>query len=433
MRERTMNNSIESLKQHIAHVRDLHASGALSQAQYDEQKAGLERQLLDLVLTSAAAPAAPAAPQVTAASSRSAAEGKRRPSAGLLAGLGALVVLLALGGYFWTGHPELLQPGATARLAAATAEQAAAEQARGGDAGGAASHTVTPEQIAAMVDKLAAHLKAHPDDAEGWTMLARTYSVLQRQPEALKAYEKALALRKDDPSLLTDYADVLAVNNGGNLDGEPMKLLEKALKLDPKNLKALALVGTYAFNNKDYANAAKLWEKLVQIGPADSVFVKQIIPGLVEARKLAGLPPLPPSLNTGAQPPLEKTAVPPPAAAGGGGASVSGTVTLSPALAKQASPDDTIFIFARPAQGSRMPLATLRRQVKDLPLHFTLDDSMAMSPADALSSASKVIVGARISKSGNAMPQAGDLQGLSGVVAVGSSNVEIEIKDAVKP
>jgi len=428
MRERTMNNSIESLRQQIAHVRGLHASGALSQAQYDEKKAALERQLLDLVLTSTAAPTAtPAA----GAPKREAPAAGHRPSAGLLSGLGALVVLVALAGYFWKGHPELLQPGATARLAAITAERAAADQSGGDDAGGGASHTVTPEQIAAMVDKLAAHLKAHPEDAEGWTMLARTYSVLQRQPEALKAYEKAVALRKDDPGLLADYADALAVNNGGNLDGEPMKLLEKALKLDPKNLKALALVGTYAFNNKDYAGAAKLWEKLVQVGPADSLFVKQIIPGLVEARKLAGLPPLPGTLNADVQPPLEKSAVPAPAAVGG--ASVSGSVTLSPALARQFSPDDTIFIFARPTEGSRMPLAILRRQVKDLPLKFTLDDSMAMSPSSALSSVSSVIVGARITKSGNAMPQAGDLQGLSGPVAVGSANVQIEIKDAVKP
>ncbi len=431
-----MNNSIETIKQQLAQLAELHASGVLPQAQYDEGRATLERRLLDLVLSGAvvgsggAAPAPSAAPAAAvAATSSAAAVASRRPSGKLLAGLGALVLLLAAAGYTWKGNPELLHPGATAKVA-----ETAARQAGGGDGapdaggGGAAPHATNADQIAAMTDKLVARLKEQPDDVEGWAMLARTYDVLQRHGDAVKAYEKAISLRKDDPALLADYADSLAVNNGGSLEGEPMKQLDKALKLDPKNLKALALVGTYAFNTKDYANAAKVWEKLVQVGPPDNVFVKQIVPGLVEARKLAGLPPMPEPLNADLKP-LQS-----PAATGAvtSGAKVSGTVKLAPALAKQAGPDDTVFIFARPAEGSRMPLAIMRRQVKDLPLQFTLDDSMAMSPSTALSSAKKVIIGARISKSGNAMPQAGDLQGLSGVVSVGSSDVRIEIKEPVK-
>jgi cytochrome c-type biogenesis protein CcmH len=102
-------------------------------------------------------------------------------------------------------------------------------------------------------------------------------------------------------------------------------------------------------------------------------------------------------------------------------------------MAKQAKPEDTVFVFARPAEGARMPLAILRKQVKDLPLQFTLDDSMAMSPANALSGASKVVVGARVSKSGNAMPQPGDLSGQSAPVSVGASGLQIEIREAVKP
>jgi cytochrome c-type biogenesis protein CcmH len=108
-------------------------------------------------------------------------------------------------------------------------------------------------------------------------------------------------------------------------------------------------------------------------------------------------------------------------------------VTLSAALAKQAQPEDTVFVFARAATGSRMPLAILRKQVKDLPISFTLNDSMAMSPSNALSSVPQVIVGARISKSGNAMPQPGDLSGQTDPVKVGATGLKIEIKDAVKP
>jgi cytochrome c-type biogenesis protein CcmH len=160
-------------------------------------------------------------------------------------------------------------------------------------AAGAATHTTSFDQIAAMTEKLSARLKEQPQDAEGWAMLARSYSVLGRHPEALVAYEKALALRKDDAMLVADYADSLAVKNGGQLDGEPMKQVERALKLEPRNLKALFLAGTHAFNRKDYKLAVKHWQTAVQAGPAEDPFVKQIEPGLAEARQLAGLPPLP--------------------------------------------------------------------------------------------------------------------------------------------
>jgi len=282
-----------------------------------------------------------------------------------------------------------------------------------------AAHATDSEQIAAMTEKLAARMKEQPDDAEGWAMLARSYSVLGKHPEALKAYEKAVGLRKDDATLLADYADSLAVKNNRALDGEPMKQVERALKLDPRNLKALSLAGTHAFNKKDYAGAVRNWEKVVQFGAADNTLVQQIQPGLAEARSLAGLPAVP-SLDPG------KDAVP-------AGATVSGTVTLAPELRKLAQPEDTVFVFARAAAGSKMPLAILRKQVKDLPLQFTLDDSMAMTPANAISGVPQVIVGARVSKSGNAMPQPGDLSGQTGAIKVGATGLKLEIKETVKP
>jgi cytochrome c-type biogenesis protein CcmH len=318
---------------------------------------------------------------------------------------------LALAGYAWKGSPGAL-------MGTTDSAQTAAD-------GKPAPHAVGAEQIAAMTEKLAERLKSRPDDVEGWSMLARSYSVLGRHAEALKAYEKALSLRKDDPTLLADYADSMAVNNNSDLTGEPMKLVERALKLDPKNLKALYLAGTQAFNTKDYTSAVQIWEKMVAVSPPGNVFAQQVEPAIVEARRLAGMPPAAKPLDAS---PADNAA---PTAAGGG--VVSGTVTLSPALAKQAQPEDTVFVFARAAEGSRMPLAILRKQVKDLPLNFTLNDSMAMSPASALSTASKVIVGARVSKSGNAMAQPGDLAGQSAVVSVGATGLKIEIKDAVKP
>ena len=397
-----MNDTIDGLKQKLAQLKELHASGVLPEQQFAEGKTALERQILDLVLATPAS--APRATKSAAAAPVAAA----KPSGLLLGGLAVAIIAIAGAGYLWKGMPA---PTEAAQTAAAD--------------GQAPQHSTNADQIAAMTEKLSARLKDKPDDVEGWSMLARSYSVLGRHADALKAYEKASSLRKDDPTLLADYADSLAVNSNNSLDGEPMKLVERALKLDPKNLKALYLAGTYAFNKQDYKSAIKTWETLAQVGPPGNVFVREVEPAIAEARKLAGLPAAAAPLDAAPQ------AVAAPLAIGAG--MVSGTVTLTAALAKQAQPDDTLFVFARAAEGSRMPLAILRKQVKDLPITFTLDDSMAMSPATALSSVSQVIVGARISKSGNAMPQAGDLSGQSAPVKVGAAGLKIEIKDLVKP
>jgi cytochrome c-type biogenesis protein CcmH len=406
-----MTNTLESLKQKLAQLKQLHASGVLPDDKFEEGKATLERQILDLVLTAAPVAAASQAPAGAAAATSGSTAVAAKPSGLLLGGLAVAIVAIAGAGYLWKGIPSAVQGEAE------PAQMTSAD-------GKPAPHATNADQIAAMTEKLAARLKEKPDDVEGWSMLARSYSVLGRHAEALKAYEKASNLRKDDATLLADYADSLAVNNNSNLEGEPMKLVNRALKLDPKNLKALYLAGTYDFNKKDYAGAVKVWEKLADAGPPGNVFVTQVEPAIAEARSLAGLPP--------AAKPLDAAPKAGAGAAATTGGTVSGTVTLSATLTKQAQPDDTVFVFARAAEGSRMPLAILRKQVKDLPISFTLNDSMAMSAANALSSQSKVIVGARVSKSGNAMPQPGDLSGQSAVVSVGSSDLQIEIKEAIK-
>jgi cytochrome c-type biogenesis protein CcmH len=421
-----MNNTIEALKQKLAQLKQLHASGVLPDDKFEEGKSALERQILDQVLSGAPAAAAPQAAAASKAGAASPAEGaatgNAKPSGLLMAGLAIGVVAIAAAGYLLKGTPN---------------PQAEAEPPQMVSADGKpAPHATGAEQIAAMTDKLSQRLKEKPDDVEGWSMLARSYSVLGRHADALKAYEKASNLRKDDPTLLADYADSLAVNNNSNLEGEPMKLVDRALRLDPKNLKALYLAGTYAFNKKDYKSAITFWEKLVEVGPPGNVFATQVEPAIAEARNLAGLPaaakPLDAAPLAGATPAAAATPSAAPSSASAN-TTVSGTVTLSAGVAKQAQPEDTVFVFARAAEGSRMPLAIMRKQVKDLPITFTLNDSMAMSPATALSTASKVIVGARVSKSGNAMPQPGDLSGQSAPVSVGASGLKIEIKEAVKP
>jgi cytochrome c-type biogenesis protein CcmH len=386
--------AVTALRRQLEQLAALKQSGALGQAQYDEARQALERRIVDAVVNTPAATAPPAA-------------GK-----GLLFGVAGFVCAIAVAGYAWLGTPQALNGELAAAPAAATGKD----------------HSVTLEQIEAMVGKLEARLKDNPQDAVGWAMLGRSHAVLGRHAQAVPAFKQAVALRGDDAVLLADYADALAVVNGRNLDGEPIRLIEQALKIDPNNLKALFLAGTHAFNQQDYPAALKPWEKMVQLAP-DNEMVRQVQSGIDEARKRAGGAALP---AAAAKPPAPDAALaakpPPPAAAG---ASVSGTVTLAPALAAKAKPDDTLFVFARAAEGPRMPLAIVRKQVKDLPLTFTLDDSMAMTPAAKLSSAPRVIVGARISARGEATPQPGDLQGFSAPVAPGAAGLKIEIADVV--
>lgn len=394
-----MNDELASLRQQLLQLKSLHEQGVLDAARYEASRAPLERKLVDAVTAAETAETVAATPT--------------RPSRTLVAGLSSLVVMVACAGYLWTGAPELIAgvPTAPAPANAATAQ----------------AQAPSPEQIAAMVEKLAARMKETPDDAQGWSMLARAYAVLGRVDEAVPAYEKAVALRGDDASLLADYADVLAVRNGRKLDGEPMKLVTRALQIEPANPKALALAGTAAFNNKDYANAVGHWEKLLLAVPAGSEYHAQVQGGIAEARQLGKLPP---AAVVAVNDAIAASAAAPVVATKGAG--ISGSVSIAPALAAKAAPGDTVFVFARAAEGSRMPLAVLRKQVKDLPFDFELDDSMAMSPAAKLSGAAQVIVGVRVSKTGEAMPQDGDLTGQSAPVAPGAKGLKIVIAEVVK-
>ena len=420
---------IPTLKQQIFQLKELHEAGALSTPLYEENRAVLERQLLDCVLASSATPDGATAPAAGPMAAAVPAKKTERLSPGLLAMVCVAVLAIAGAGYWWMGSPSGagVEPGGVAAAGAGQNGQAG---------GGAASHQTTAEQIEAMTAKLTARLKDQPDDAEGWAMLGRSYTVLGRHPEALPAYERAIALRADDAQLLADYADSLAVKNKRVLAGEPMKWVEKALKIDPRNVKALALAGTNAFDRKDYAGAVRYWEQVVQFGPTDSGYVQQVQASLAEARELGGLPPVAGKSAGATAAPPTATVPPTPAAQPAVSLSnkqVSGTVSLASELAKQAGPEDTLFVFARGPDGKGMPLAILRKKVKDLPLQFTLDDSTAMSPAAKISGVSSVVVSARISKTGEAFPQAGDLSGQTGPVNLGTGSLKVEIRDIVKP
>ncbi len=280
---------------------------------------------------------------------------------------------------------------------------------------------VTPQEVEAMVAKLAARLEQSPDDGNGWALLARSYLVMQRYPESLAAYERAAALLKDNADLLADYADAAAVAQDGRLDGKPLQLLERALAIDPAQWKALALAGTAAFNRKDFRKAIDYWERLLSRAEPGSDMARTVVSNIEEARQLGGI-----EAQTKVTASAETKSPPQPVPG-----RVEGTVTLSAQLAGKSAPADTVFVFARAAEGPRMPLAIQRFQVKDLPLKFRLDDSQAMSPAMKLSNFADVVVGARVSKAGSATPQSGDLQGYSKPVKVGAAGVALVIDQVV--
>ncbi len=281
----------------------------------------------------------------------------------------------------------------------------------------ALKYEVSVEQTEGMIQKLAAHLQANPENIEGWTVLARSYAAMGRFNQAAGAYASAVKHAPNDAELLADYADALAMAQGQRLQGEPEKLIARALQIDPDNSKALALAGSLAFDNKNYARAVEYWEKSLRLAPPDSEFARSVSASLVEARTLgqASVPAAPRSAST--------------AAAAG---SVKGVVKLAAELAAKVAPTDTVFIFVRAAEGSRMPLAILRKQVHELPVTFLLDDSMAMAPGINLSSFPQVVVEARISKSANAKPQPGDFQGLSAPIANSASGVTVVIDREVR-
>ncbi|MEO7403154.1 MAG: c-type cytochrome biogenesis protein CcmI [Burkholderiales bacterium] len=351
------------------------ASGAMSRERYDEAKSDIERRLIE--------------EGGDAAAPRSASSSGKSPVAWIV---GLLLPILATGLYFVIGAPGVLSP----------------EVQQG------AKNNVTPEQIAAMIEKLAARMKEKPDDPEGWIMLGRSYSVIGKFPEAASAYASAAKLLPDNAQVLADQADTLGMAQGGTLIGPPEQIIARALQLDPANPKALSLMGTAAYERGDFPQAITMWERLLKVVPPDSEFAASMKASIGEARTRAA------AVGTTVKP-----------LAASDPRQVSGTVQLAPAFAARVAPGDTVFIFARSSEGPRMPLAILRKQVSELPIKFVLDDSLAMSPTATLSGATLVVVGARVSKSGDAKPQKGDFEGFSAPLKVGTLGVAIMIDTEV--
>ena len=318
--------------------------------------------------------------------------------------------LSAVGMYMWVGEPDALNPMAVQ-----------------------SNDKVDPTQLLQMAESLAQKLNDKPDNLQGWVMLGRTYRTLEKFDASVQAYDRALKLSADD-DLKLERVEVLAMKSQGNFEGEPWTVIRDILQRDPQNYGALLMAGSASYSHEKFADALKYWQQARKPLAADNPDVPGLDEAIASVQQKLGMP-----VQVAKGPSTQMNAAQTPAAAPSAitsgaastGLTVSGQVAIAEALKGKVKPSDVVFIYATPANGERMPLAIFKTTVAQLPLAFTLDDSTAMTPERKLSGAGEVLVKVRVSKSGNAMPQSGDLAGTLGPVKVGSKGLKLEIKDQI--
>lgn len=278
-------------------------------------------------------------------------------------------------------------------------------------------HETSMADLENMLLSLKQKLEKNPQDAKGWTTLARSYMQMQRYADAEQAYEKVTQLVKDDAQLLADYAEASALAAGKTLTGKPEALIQQALAIDPQHIKALLLMGSLEFERKAYAEAITYWERGLQLLPVDALEMKSEVKAMLsEAHKRADNAQ---GLQQDTQSSISATGI-------------SGAVSISPKLAGKLDPAAVLFVYARLPQGAPMPIAIVRATAPKFPYTFKLDDSNSVMAERKLSQADQVVLVARISKNGNAQPQSGDLQATSAVIKSNTQNVNLLI-DQVLP
>ncbi len=389
------NNAI--YRTQLAELARDHSIGVISDNDYAEANNELQRRLLDDAAATKLAHTLPVAAITT--------QNHARTTRIVLA---LFLPLCALAIYSQIGNP--------------TAALSPAEQAQ-------RAQTSMENMIAAMRAKL----DAKPDNPEGWAMLAQSYGALGRWDDAAQAFTHIGSKLTQDPRLLAAFAEVLAHQAHGNFEGKPRTLIALALKLDPRHPYALMLAGSDAFQDRRWADVIANWEPLLaQLDPA-SEDAQALNQGLTKAREMSGIKTDKSPVGAGDTP---SSVTAKPDTPSNSNTSVTGRVEVTAALKNKTLPDDTVFIFARAvgedgSSASRMPLAVRRAKVKDLPLDFVLDDSMAMTPQTKISGTKQLRVEARISRSGNAIAAAGDIAGQSKIIKPGARKLIISLDHIV--
>ena len=386
--------TLSIFRQQFAELGQDRANGVLTDELYQQARRELERRLLE----------------ETGATETTPIMARRQVNSRPVALALAIIVPTVSGLFYWEfGNPlAMTQPDAASLSAQGSSEDA---------------HPSSDAALDALIERLKQKMGQNPNDGMGWALLARSYMGMGRHAEAALAYEKAVKLIPDDAQLLADYADALGVLHGRKLEGKPEVLIQQALKIDPRNVKALMLAGTVAFNRKNYARAAKDWEQARANLPADvdPEMTQQLMAAIAEAKSQLGVGQETVSAYTEPAAPAEPTGQT------GQPRAIRGTVTVAPGLAGKGSATDTLFVFAREMNGPPMPVAIVRATKQDLPFTFQLDDSTSPMPSRKLSGAGTVVIVARLSKSGQAMPQSGDLEGTSQPVKSGVDGITVVI------
>jgi cytochrome c-type biogenesis protein CcmH len=381
-------------RQQFAELEQDRENGVLTDEQYRLARRELERRLLEETGTA----------ETTATMAQ-------RQVNGRLVALGLAMIIPTVSGvlYWKLGNPlAMTHPNAPTLSAQGSSEDDPRSSSDGLDV---------------LVERLRQKMERNPNDGVGWALLARSYVVMGRHKEAVPIYAKAMTLIPDDAQLLADYADALGVVHGRKLEGKPEVLINQALKIDPRNVKALILAGTVAFERKSYADAVKYWERARTNLPADTEpeVTRELMAAIAEAQSLRG------DGQRARTASSEPAAPAKPTGQTGRSLAIGGKVTVAPSLAGKGSSTDTLFVFAREMNGPPMPVAIVRATKKDLPFTFRLDDSTSPMPSRKLSEVGAVVIVARLSKSGEPMPKSGDLQGISQPVKPGTDGISVVI------
>ncbi len=244
-------------------------------------------------------------------------------------------------------------------------------------------------KVDALIIKLKEHLQQQPEDLEGWTMLGRSYSYLQQYQNAADIYAQLYRRKPDDAEIILQYANNLGMARNGDMTGEPAQLIFKAVQLAPDNANILWLAGLAKAEEGSSREAAAYWQKLAGLLPANSEALQQV-------QKM--LKSLDVDADNSSRPAAEKV-------------DINIQAAIEPTLKAKMDPQATVFIYAQAVNGPKMPLAIVRKTLSDLPAKVVLNDSMAMQGATRLSEHQTLKIIARVSRSGDAMPQAGDLIG----------------------
>ena len=392
--------NVEIAREHLAELVKQKDAGELSDEEFAQARQDLE---LALAQDLGGTPAPAATPKTG---------GRWALGAAALA-----IPLITVPVYLHIGSPHLIagMPGNTPAVAGH------------GDGGG-----LPP--IDQLVDQLRQRLEANPDNAEGWFLLGRTYMRLQDYTRAAEAYERVVQLLPDDPAGLLSLADALTMRDGRRSGPRALELLQKALSIDPNSITALWLLGNAAADKGNIASALGYWQRAYPLLDGEPAMQAELGMRITQAggelpARAAALPSIMPT-----RPGPAPVAAPPGEAVAASGASIQVEVALAPALMQQVSPTDTVFVLARAESGPPMPLAVARHQAAELPLSVTLSDAMAMMPTMKLSSFPRVKVSAKVSKSGQAGTQPGDLVATDVVVDVGEppASVQLLINEAAQ-